>query len=536
VKRIIVILLLFIVSGVKAQEKDHVNLFTDRDFYTSGETLLFKVFIPETELAGIIKVDLINYQGKVISEVSKKIENHQADGYIYLTDSLKTGTYLLCTSLKNSSHSTVKELFICNRFLGLSETTSILRAAEIAPTNEQQVEGLTIDGLNPYYKTREKVNGTIHLPSEILSQINSSLHISVAEINPDIISPSFPMKNTTLKKNNQEGEGIAIDGYAINPKTGAPFSNGCIMLSIPDSIPWLNYYITGENGFFSFKLDDYNGKVSAIVQGYDAAKKQLLKILLDRTDTLPDCVPLFERKIPSPTLQKYAAEGMEATVLRKIYNCQELKFESIPWVKKHNYAFYGVPTEIVYPRLFIDLPDFTEISRELLPGVKFRAYNRIPTMQILNPATLNYFNDPPLVTVDGVPVRDLNIIKNLNSKDIERIEICRNERYYGDLVFPGVVAIFMYKHDYKLLPASDELIKVDLEAVQPGVSLNTLTDQKQHEPDLRKVLLWKNLRHPVQSLKFEFETSDIHGNFKLIIRGKKSDGTVVYKEQTFEVK
>jgi len=536
VRRIIVLLLLFIVWGVSAQEKEPANLFTDRDLYTSGETLLFTVCIPGTETTGTIKVNLLNTQGKIISEVSKKIENHQAEGYFYLTDSLKTGTYLLCTTFKNSSLSTIKELFIYNRFTGFSETTSILRPTETVPLIEKAAEGVTIDGLNPSCTSRQKVTGNIHLSNEFLSQLSGSLLLTVAGINPDYSSQTFYKKNSSHINNLKEKEGIILDGYAIHPKSGAPFQNGCIMLSVPDSIPWLDYCMTDENGFFSFKLDNYYGKIPVILQGYDLNKKQLLKIILNRTDSLPHCLPTFERKTLSPALSKYASEDIEATTLRKIYHSQELNFEEIPIVNRHLFPFYGVPTETVYPRLFIDLPDFTEISRELLPGVKFRAYNRIPTIQILNPTTHNFSNDPTLVTVHVFPVRDLNIIKNLGSKEIERIEICRKERFYGDLVFPGVVAIFLYNHDFKLLPESDELIKLALDAVQPGVTLNATINPKRHEPDLRKVLLWKSIHHPEQSLQFEFTTSDIQGLFKLVVRGKRTDGSVVYKEQIFEVK
>jgi hypothetical protein len=183
----------------------------------------------------------------------------------------------------------------------------------------------------------------------------------------------------------------------------------------------------------------------------------------------------------------------------------------------------------------MDLPDFTEVSRELLPGVKFRAYNRIPTLQILNPGTLNYFIDPPLVLLNGVPVQDLNVIKNLGSKEIDRIEVCRRERFFGDLVFPGVIAIFSSKQVNKLLLESDELIKISLEAMQPDAILNIPKTSVQNEPDLRKVLLWNPYIKPQEMTKIDFVTSDIKGSYKISIRGMTKDGEVICHEQIFEV-
>jgi len=191
---------------------------------------------------------------------------------------------------------------------------------------------------------------------------------------------------------------------------------------------------------------------------------------------------------------------------------------------------------VVYPGLFEELPDFTEIARELLPGVKFRANNRIPTIQILNPITQNFFSDQPLVTLDGVPVQDLNIIKNLGSQDIKRIEISRTERFYGDLRFPGVVAIYSNSPDYKLFKESDDLIKFTMDAFQADVSLKSPVNMKLSDPDLRKVLLWQPNLKTEETVRLHFETSDLLGNFRLMVRIKNRDGSVEYKEQNFEVK
>jgi hypothetical protein len=222
--------------------------------------------------------------------------------------------------------------------------------------------------------------------------------------------------------------------------------------------------------------------------------------------------------------------------LRKIFNCRELTVDT-PLTKRNlDYPFYGLPTEIVYPRLFEDLPDFTEIARELLPGVKFRANNRIPTLQILNPVTLNFYTDQPLVTLDGIPVQDLNVIKNLGSQDIKRIEISRSERFYGDLRFPGVVAIYTTSPDYRLFKESEELIKFTMDAFQADVSLNSPQNLKSNEPDLRKVLLWNPTLKTEETVGLDFETSDITGKFQLMVRVKATDGSIVSKEKIFEVK
>lgn len=535
-RRLLIILLLFIALISKAQDKECFGLYSDRDLYASGETLLLKVFVPVNELSGIVHIDLINSRGKIITGISKKIINHQADGFIDLPDSLSTGCYLLSSSTKINSRITVKEVYICNRFTGFPESNSLLRSSEKSLLVEKPWNEIQINGLDQVYKTRANANLTIHLPSELLTQIKENLYVSVAEIAPGYNSQTF-IKSTKPKTNqNVEKEGIILEGVVKDMKTGEPFKNGIVYLSVPDTFPRFKYYITGSDGSFNFQLENYFGKIPIVIQAFDREEKRLLKIILSRRDSLTSSLTAFANWTITPELRKNAEDNIAAVNFRRIFNRQELTVLPPPIKKTDAYPFYGIPNEVVYPNLFIDLPNFTEISRELLPGVKFRAYNRIPTLQVFSPALHNFFNEQPLILLNGIPTRDLSVIKDLGSKEIGRIEISHSKRYYGNLIFPGVVAIYKLKADDTQLTESVDLIKLKLDAIQPEVILNTPIEHQQlNEMDLRKVLLWKPTLTPEQTIKLDFETSDIRGNFKLVIHGKTNDGSIFYKEQFFEV-
>ena len=530
---IVVIFILLATFQSKAQETNQFSLFTDRDFYTSGETILFKFITQEKQHSGVAKVELINTGGKIISTVNKKISDHQADGFLYIPDSLTTGSYLLCTSSETNQTRTFRELLICNRFTGLVETTSLPRIKGTLIENANTPD-IQISGIGEKIKQREVVHLKILLSPESLNQIKDYLLVEVASLTPGYLSRTFTSHGQKPTDLIQYTNGIQINGTAEDRDTGAPFKNGCILLSIPDSVPAMHYYITGEDGRFNFELKNYYGKIPVVVQGYDMEKKRLLKINISHPDSIAKGLPEFESSTISADLQKTVGNQIEATTLSKIFNYKELTINT-PAVKKQDYPFYGLPTEVIRPSLFIDLPDFTEISRELLPGVKFRAYNRIPTLQILNPNTLNYYNDQPLVLLNGIPVQDLNVIKNMGSKDISWIEICRKERFFGDLSFAGVVAIYSNNLDYQRLPESHDLIKFYLDAIQPDAALQVMGKKTENEPDLRKVLLWQPNLKPANTFYFDFETSDVKGNYQLIVRRMTLDGSIISKVQNFEV-
>lgn len=534
-RRTITILLLFSAILGKAQRSDCLNLFTDRDHYISGETIFLKIFAPENDQSGIIHVDLVNPEGRIIEGISKKISDHQTDGFINLTDSLRTGTYLLCSSSVSKQEVTLKEVFIFNRFSGLTGIGSLQRAADFEPLTEQ-LANLNIEGIQGSYKPREKVKFKINLTDEIAGKLVGDLMFSVSQKSPGIDAQTF-QENVVLPKDPEvEKEGILVQGKVVDTNTGKPFGNGCVYLSVPDSIPKLQYFITGEDGSFKFELTDYFGNIPVVIQAFDPEKKKLLKVLLNHRDSLKGIIPKFSEVVNPSGLQTSISSDLDLATLRKIFSIEEYKLLKPTRNNRNDYPFYGIPGEIIHPEVFIELPDFTEISRELLPGVKFRAYNRIPTMQILNPLTQNYFVDQPLVLLNGVPVLDLNVIKNLGTKDIERIELCRNERFYGNLGFQGVVAIYTPKKDLSLLKESDELIKINLEALQPAATLNFPKESiASHEPDLRKVLLWETGVKKNETINLEFVTSDVKGSFQLTVRGKTKDGSIIRKDQIFEV-
>jgi len=247
-------------------------------------------------------------------------------------------------------------------------------------------------------------------------------------------------------------------------------------------------------------------------------------------------LPEYRQQPISEEFKRNISRNIDALTFRKIFGQDKLEVEQVAIKQKEISPYYGNPTRTVDPQLFIDLPDFTEISRELLPGVKWRNYNNEPTLQVINNNMHNYFADNPLILIDGIPIRDLNVIKDMGTADIDRVEICQYERYYGDLRFPGVVAIYTTKADYSSLPTSDQLIRMDLETIQLQVASAEHVVQEQTIPDLRQLIYWNPLAEPKSAIFIKCNTSAIAGQFKLIVRGRLKNGTLIFAEKQFEVK
>jgi len=528
-------LMLLVTLYGKAQGKECFGLFTDRDLYTSGETMLLKAFAPSAVQGGILTVDLFNAKGEMIASVPLQISDNQADGFLSLNDTLSSGSYLLRVLTQTSVTQTVKELYILNRFTGVTESGISFRPAAAISTPDSIQPLFTVSGAEKNYKRREKAHLTIHFPADWMALTEGPLCLYVAQAIPEYNAQTFVLNHKPKFSSNAGNEGIIISGIATDPATSTPFKNGVITLSVPDSLPRFNYYTTGENGRFYFQLKDYHGRISLVLNGNDPTNYRPMKISLDKQENLLSSLPPFKTGIFPPELRKVAAKNVEALNFSKIFKQQQISVLPAKISKTDAYPFYGVPERVIYPKLFVDLSNFEEISRELLQGIKFRDNNHHPTFQILNAQRNSFFTEQPLVLLNGVPVRNLNDIKDLGSREIDRIEISQYERYFGNLRFSGVVAIYAPKFDFEGLKESDDLIKLSLDAVQPRAVFNPAPNDQAKEPDLRQVLLWQPILKPETTIGVDFQTSDIIGKFRVVISGKRRDGRLFFEEQSFEV-
>jgi len=537
-QKIIFILLIVAAISGNAQNQTSFGLFTDRDVYVSGETLLAKIYNPTDNLSRIVYMDLVNQSGTRISGVSLEIKNNEASGFLQLPDSLSTGTYLLRAYMKNTAEKlkTIREIWISNRFDGLEKTKQLKRLSKSQTIQDERSQQINIEGIVTEYATTSNAAASIKIDETLLKEIDGNLLVSVAQTDPSFGSVSYTWNSDQGKDGLTEKKGIILSGVVTDKKNSMPASGITVYLTIPDSLPGFQYYQTQNDGRFYFQMEDYYGQIQAFIQCFGSTPTQRLKINMDQLFAEPGTLPEFSPQPISEEFKNTTTRNIDAVTFQKVFSQDKLKFKATPAKTSEPYAYYGKPSHIINPHLFIDLPNFTEISRELLPGVKFRNYNNEPTMQVINAAARDYFKEMPQMLIDGIPIRNLNVIKDMGTQDIERIEICQSERYYGNLRFPGIVALYTTKSDYSRIPESDQLIRLKLEAIQVQASLAEPDKLEPDIPDLRQTFYWNPSVEPQETLSVKFSTSTILGKFKMVVRGRLKNGTMVLAEKQFEVK
>lgn len=208
----------------------------------------------------------------------------------------------------------------------------------------------------------------------------------------------------------------------------------------------------------------------------------------------------------------------------------EVRFEA-----KHPYAypFYGKPDRRVIPAEFIDLPDFQEISRELLPGVRYRRRRNTSSVQLMNNTERTYFDQNPLRLINGIPFFDDGLIYRLKSTDIRYIDIIHQERVFGDLSFKGVLSISLHDRENSWITGQKTLFPFTIPCLQiyqsPSLMIESAIGLLPVQPDFRRIFLFEE-HDGNQNLKsYTFMTSDIKGNIVIKLQG------ITHENEPFEI-
>jgi hypothetical protein len=222
------------------------------------------------------------------------------------------------------------------------------------------------------------------MPDSLLGDLAGPLTICVSEVVPGLSFPEFPIRVENGNMEVNEDKGIVVQGKIVNKNSQAPVSGAMVYLTIPDSLPYFQYYETGNDGQFFFLIKNHYGRIPVVVQCWDDKTDQPIKIILDSKYDWVSPAPVTKTLAVSDELNRFIEKTSDILMMRKLFGLQDVKQLTPLPDTVNSYPYYGEPTKIVDPDLFIDLPDFSEISRELLPGVKFRNYNNEPTLRVIN--------------------------------------------------------------------------------------------------------------------------------------------------------
>jgi hypothetical protein len=538
-----------------------VYLQTDRNIYIAGDNFSFSLYLKGNSktMSKYAYLILRNRYNSPVTRVRIEIKDQSSFGNFPLPDTLHSDVYqLVCYTnrMRNEGEDSyfTKEIIILNRFDKkldrYDSTLYIIPSVNSAITdsvNKSENENLLIRTDKQIYKTREKVNFSIDV-GNIKDDSIIKLSVSVSEIIPGRQNePSITgyfSNSVKMEKDGGPGQNShryqtetnwsILDGRIVpvrhsdnqsvsdNKDENVDSLRYTVMISTPDSIANLQYTSTDTSGSFRFLLNPYYEGKELIIR-----LKENAEAVIDLDDKFKIAKPYIPSELlTGPGIRSYLIRSLKISEVQRYYT--EPTETNTREKTEHTLAIprvYYNPYSRVFPADYLPLPDFVEISRELLPALKVRKINDTYVSSFIDTKNKGIPSIEPIIFLDGVPIDDVSQIVNLGTNEIKRIDLLPVIRYYGEMPLPGIVAVFSKNLEINNIQFKTPTIRYQAISSQSSTKPeHYVPDNNSHVPDLRQVLLWdpEIIMHNKKTLQIECYTSDLRGQYRISVQGLTS--------------
>lgn len=186
-------------------------------------------------------------------------------------------------------------------------------------------------------------------------------------------------------------------------------------------------YVTNQGHPFEMRtaVSDSLGNLVFLLKDIEGSKQ-----LIFQTNTNTDSTISFE--FENPLSKRF--------VQPRIPEAEQWPADTLP--------FYGKAEKEYFLDDYTRFHTMEEVLREYIPEVRvLRKSGDQFHFSVLDFAYKSYFDNDPLVLLDGVPVFNINLLMALDPLKIRSIQIVPRKYYYGSLVCNGIVSFFSYQGD-----------------------------------------------------------------------------------------
>ena len=330
-----------------------------------------------------------------------------------------------------------------------------------------------------------------------------------------------------------EYEGQILTGIARDESSGMLADSARVFLSVAGKRPVFRAVKTDRKGNFEISIPELYGINPVIFQasGYNV---QLNEKFDSRRNDL-----LWRDFIPAKSTENTLTVSNIHTQVVRAFETPSRP----PVIVADTSRFYGRPTVAYNLDDYVRFPTLEDVFREYVPSVIIRRSNKKAQLYVVNNATQSFFEQEPLILLDGVPVVDTDVLLNTEATSIKRVAIVNQKYYMGRVVYNGIMDISTYKGNLGPFDIDPKAIVIDYDGLQRMRSFQSpeysTPDRKSDRlPDFRNVLYWQPdvETDATGNQVVTFYTSDKKGNFVGVIHGMTKDGLMGSRTFTITVK
>lgn len=507
----ILVLVAMIISGVsaKAQIKEYIQAFIDKDCYLTGEQILVHVSVTDEALnpMGISKVAYVELCDTKQMQAGGLVQLKDGEGWaaISLPGSMHSGNYQMSVYTRYQRNfgqdCYYKRIVSVVNLLNPSEDDDVEFIEGIPETKVDGQAALLSD--KSEYSIREKVS--IKLPNVegnamTLSVVRKDCAYSDNEQNyPEPVFREFSSLNFIPEVDGHIVSAKPAEGKEVNKtqlslvgKTGMVFDG---QIQKDGSV---RYYTIGLNGTLPTCLNGYTFEDNPVRMEYQ----------LPYEVVLPESLPTLKVYYDEKELQNRSIGSQIEKSKRDI---------SLGDIVGHDIQFLGVN-----PDKFYDLDEYTkfktvrEILIEFVAGIRSRSVNKHKQLFTYNSESHEYSKWAALVLLDGMPVYDIDALMDYDARRLKFVQIYNGRFQFGENPCQGVISFISRKgalQDFRL-DEGTQMYNYEFPQDRPAFLSPVYEDKSSRNPDFRHTLYF----NPEVTGDCEFYTSDLPGTYEIVLQ------------------
>ena len=326
----------------------------------------------------------------------------------------------------------------------------------------------------------------------------------------------------------------------VRAQDGTPATGVYTYLASPGK--QINLYTSRSNakGDIYFEVHNFNGSRKMILQPVNRADS-MYQFVINNPYSTDYAQQPFKPFILKPVMRNNLKARSLAMQVQDIYyrelNDQILRtsYDSLP--------FYGKGDQNFNLDDYTRFPVLEEVMREYVPGVLVRKRKDGFHFLVIDNINHGILPEDPLILLDGVPVGNLNKLMEFDPLRIRRLELVMKNFFVGSLRIPGIVSYKTYTGDMAGYEVDSRGVVLDYEGLQFQREYYNPKYEKEAQrtnrmPDQRTLLYWQADVKTQEdgNAVVEFYTSDVSGNFQVVIEGINREGNVGTGLSTFNVR
>ena len=499
-------------------------------------------------MSSVVYLEILDQSNQVISQLISRLDSGIANGQIFLSTDISTGTYLLrayTAWMRNGNPDDFYQQAL-NIINPLTELTENFRQSDSPPgrTAVQQTETtsnhILVNTDQDGYQLRELVNLNIR-PTLSDSSLSYQFSISVYPFHENLEMAKLT-NNLEFSGNSDPPTAKRYFPEITGPVLYGEQSSGAfqhdLMVSINGQRSRLYQVLWRDSTEFLFQLSKEADLQQLYFWSTTAQRPQVN--LQSPFDSRPGDVPLNTPKFDSATINFIENQSVNVQV-SNLYSSHNQIHGRKSQFESSTVPFYGTPEFQYHLDDYTRFPSLEEAFREYIRYVSLRGRGPQLNMYVWDHYSNNqslanniFFDNPALVLLDGIPVQDVNRLLEIDPLEIRSVEVVTKEYLVGNQSFHGVVNLISYNQP--IVP--DELFTnlqiVPFQSLQDPLEFHHPNYEKssgnERIPDRRNTLYWQPpvQLSPGQSVDLQFFTGDVAGTYKIEINGISTSGQSIH--------